>query len=80
LKCLSRMTGNCPVRFLGGIEAAAEIRKLEGGLSRVPIIAATADALKGDQERYLNAGMDGYLSKPLNKKKLEEAIAKVTGR
>lgn len=72
------MDGQMPE--MGGIEATVEIRKLEAGRSRIPIIAATADALKGDQQRYLNAGMDGYLSKPLDKKKLEESMAKVADR
>jgi signal transduction histidine kinase/DNA-binding response OmpR family regulator len=52
---------------MGGVEAAEIIRMLEKNqqLKRTPIIAVTANALKGDKERYLAAGMDGYVSKPI---------------
>lgn len=53
---------------MGGMEATAEILALEKKNRRdhTPIIALTANALKGDKDKYMNAGMDNYLSKPLD--------------
>jgi signal transduction histidine kinase/CheY-like chemotaxis protein/HPt (histidine-containing phosphotransfer) domain-containing protein len=63
---------------MNGFEATARIRekeKLAGG--HIPIIALTARAMKGDKEECLQAGMDGYVSKPLKLDELLSAIAKV---
>jgi two-component system sensor histidine kinase/response regulator len=60
---------------LGGLDATAEIREHEqhtGGHTR--IVAMTAHALKGDRERCLTAGMDGYLAKPIDRNALYEAV------
>ena len=60
---------------MDGFQAAQEIRKLEAQSGQhIPIIALTARAMKGDRERCLAAGMDGYLSKPIKVAELFEAI------
>src|SRR5262249_37418863 len=61
---------------LDGLETAARVRRGEEGTGRrVPIIAMTAMAMKGDRERCLAAGMDHYVSKPLNAAELYDALA-----
>ncbi len=63
---------------MGGIEATKNILKIEKekDLVHTPIIALTANALKGDRERFLAAGMDEYMTKPVNKKKLSEILGR----
>jgi CheY-like chemotaxis protein/HPt (histidine-containing phosphotransfer) domain-containing protein len=72
---------DCQMPEMSGFEAASAIRIYENknGLtqSRVPIIALTANAVRGDRERCLEAGMDDYLTKPLNPTKLIEAIERL---
>jgi PAS domain S-box-containing protein len=50
---------------MDGLEATRQIRALPGAASTVPIIAMTANAMKGARETYLGAGMDGYVTKPI---------------
>lgn len=59
---------------LDGCAAAAEIRSVEGGRARVPIIAVTAHAMEDDTIRFLAAGMDRHLTKPLRKSALVEVL------
>lgn len=63
---------------MDGLEAASKIRQQERTLgTHVPIIAMTANAMSGDREAYIRAGMDDYISKPISRKELETVIARV---
>ena len=63
---------------MDGLTAARKIRESEQSTPfHLPIIAMTAHAMKGDRERCMDAGMDGYLSKPISGPLLEEAITEV---
>jgi Amt family ammonium transporter len=70
---------DCQMPQLDGFEATRCIRKLEAEgllMGHVPIIALTANAVKGDAERCLSAGMDHYLSKPFEPQALYQIIQK----
>jgi len=60
-----------------GIEATRRIRAAETEGTRTPIIALTADALSEDRDASLAAGMDGFLTKPLDRERLAEILASV---
>jgi CheY-like chemotaxis protein/HPt (histidine-containing phosphotransfer) domain-containing protein len=65
---------------MNGFEATAAIRQMEQVTNtRVPIIAMTACAMKGDRERCLEAGMDGYVPKPVSVEELLAVIASFSG-
>jgi CheY-like chemotaxis protein len=67
---------------MDGIDATRKIREWEKNINRgekgqkrrIPIIAATADAMEGDSERFMEAGMDGYISKPFKRGDIQRAI------
>ena len=64
---------------MDGLQATRAIREHERGTTRhLPIIAMTAHAMKGDESRCLEAGMDAYLSKPIRQEALFDAIASLT--
>jgi signal transduction histidine kinase/DNA-binding response OmpR family regulator len=60
---------------MDGYQATQAIRRLKGRQCHVPIVAMTANAMKGDREKCLEAGMDDYMSKPINVEKLKEKIS-----
>lgn len=63
---------------MDGFEATKAIRNAESKIRNIPIVATTAHAVKSDREKCLAAGMDDYVSKPINAEKLFEVIAKLT--
>jgi signal transduction histidine kinase/CheY-like chemotaxis protein len=67
---------------MNGLEATAKIREIEkeSGRKRTPIIALTANAVAGDRERLIAAGMDEYISKPVNPDTLIRAIVSLINR
>ena len=67
---------NMPI--LDGIEAFKKIREYEKseGVGYTPIVALTANAIKGDKEKFLSLGMDDYMSKPIEMEKLKELFGK----
>ncbi|RXJ67627.1 hypothetical protein CRV08_09665 [Halarcobacter ebronensis] len=65
---------NMPI--MDGVEAFRKIRNYEENhkIENIPIVALTANAIKGDKEKFLSLGMDGYLSKPINTMELKELL------
>jgi len=66
---------------MDGVETAAQIRRMHrDGAEAIPIIAVTAHAMKGDRERFLEAGMDDYLTKPVEARVLSQTLQRVLCR
>ncbi|MDH3285193.1 MAG: response regulator, partial [Acidobacteriota bacterium] len=68
---------DCQMPVIDGFAATQAIRELEGPESEIPIIALTANAIKGDRERCIDAGMNDYVSKPISPESLADALARV---
>ena len=67
------MDAQMPV--MDGLECTRKIREQEkGSEKRIPIVALTARAMAGDRKKCLDSGMDGYVSKPIDRAQLYEAV------
>jgi two-component system sensor histidine kinase/response regulator len=77
-KCYDLVLMDIQMPEMDGLEATRAIRAREGQRGgHIPIVAMTAHAMKGDRERCLEAGMDGYVAKPIRAKELFDTIARV---
>ena len=70
---------DCHMPGMDGFEATRHIRDDSRGRARTPIVALTADALAGDRERCIAAGMDDYMTKPVRTAQLAAAVQRWAG-
>jgi CheY-like chemotaxis protein len=67
---------DCQMPEMDGFEATRRIRERERGTRRLPVVAMTANAMVGDRERCLEAGMDDHIPKPVRVADLHRALAR----
>jgi two-component system, cell cycle response regulator DivK len=86
-EALALATGNVPALVLmdiqlpdiDGVEALRRLREDER-TAQIPVLALTAQAMEGDRERFLEAGFDGYLSKPVDVAEFVETVGRYCAR
>lgn len=68
---------DCQMPVMDGYTAAVEIRKLNGPVSRIPIVAMTAHAMSGDRQKCIDVGMNEYITKPIKKEVVARVLAQM---
>ncbi len=69
---------DCQMPIMDGYEATRIIRKIPSDVSKIPIVAMTAGAMQSDKDKCFEAGMDDYLTKPIEKNLIERVLEKFT--
>jgi two-component system, sensor histidine kinase and response regulator len=67
---------DCQMPEMDGFEATRAIRQRESGKTHQVIVAVTANAMQGDREKCISAGMDDYISKPIARSELDQMMAR----